>query len=121
MLLIINHLVSGGDCFWTRAVVANCNINVNFVRIVLLNRQREWRIVPEKRRLCILKLPFIFAIQGTQCDGRCIWPLGLIMEALTANDTAREREQLVSLHSTATCVSAFHSMICAPNRPPTGC
>jgi meiotically up-regulated gene 157 (Mug157) protein len=32
-----------------------------------------------------------------QCQGDCIWPLGLIMEALTAKDPAREREILCVL------------------------
>ena len=30
--------------------VANCNINANFFRIVLLNMQKEWRFAPEKGR-----------------------------------------------------------------------
>ena len=37
---------------------------------------------------------------GPQCDADCIWPLGLVMEAMTSGSAAREREILCLLLET---------------------
>lgn len=35
--------------------------------------------------------------RGMPCQAQCVWPLGLIMEALTSNNPVREREILCLL------------------------